>query len=457
MTSIPYCVGSGRLRRSPVYLPHHAVVHEQTSKLRIVFNASAVTSNGTSLNDHLLIWKITRTNASCGLANQHKNRAPFLAQRVLRQLADDDGDFVPRGRLGLTHNFYVDDVIFGADTLAKAIATRHDLTSLLAKGGFSLGKWAATEAAALPEGALPENSLPLGSEDEPFHSVLGLQWNPENDVFAYRVDKPCAATPTKRSVLSMTAWLFDPLGCVSPVIIVPKIILQSLWIRGVDWDTPLPPEFLQEWCRYAAELHLLRHVRVPRWCGLPPGNMALELHGFADASSHAYAEVVYARLASEGGAAILVTLLVAKTRVAPVKTLSIPRLELYAAVLLTRLLARIHAETPFVRASIFALMDSRVVLEWLRRHPATWQVFVANRVSEIQTAHPSASWQQHVPTRDNPADCASRGMLPEAFLAHTLWWHGPGWLWSPRSDWPAQDDASPTVAPEIKVRAVCIA
>ncbi|XP_076638877.1 uncharacterized protein LOC143350758 [Colletes latitarsis] len=277
----------------PVYLPHHAVVHEQISKLRIVFNASAMTSNGTSLNDHLLIRKITRTN--CILWPRESTQepgtfalrtvtygtasAPFLAQRVLRQLADDDGDSVPRGRLVLTHNFYVDDVIFGADTLAEAIATRHDLTSLLAKGGFSLGKWAATEAAALPEGALPENSLPLGSEDEPFHSVLGLQWNPENDVFAYRVDKPSAATPTKRSVLSMTAWLFDPLGCVSPVIIVPKIILQSLWIRGVDWDTPLPPEFLQEWCRYAAGLHLLRHVRVPRRCGLPPGNMALELHG----------------------------------------------------------------------------------------------------------------------------------------------------------------------------------
>ncbi|XP_070169572.1 uncharacterized protein [Polyergus mexicanus] len=141
---------------------------------------------------------------------------------------------------------------------------------------------------------------------------------------------------TKRLILSFIAKFFDPLGWVSPVIITAKIMMQELWLRKLDWDFPIAADLLESWKKYCAEFLNLKEIRIPRWIGMHPENLAIELHGFADASNRAYAAVVYLRIL-RSLSEFSVVLITAKSKVAPIKTISVPRLELNAIVLLTRL------------------------------------------------------------------------------------------------------------------------
>ena len=273
--------------------------------------------------------------------------APYLALRVLQQLATDEGGRYPRGRRILETQFYVDDVLFGADGVSSALADRDELCALLARGGFVLRKWAANHPSLLPDCATSttfESSVPCAPEGSDLHSVLGIHWIPQADAFRYVVGPPSTPATTKRTILSVAARLYDPLGWISPAVVVAKILLQDLWMRGSDWDAPLPLDMLQGWQDHVSSLPLLESLRIPRLCGHDASAVVCELHGFADASSRAYGAVVYSRIVRRPGEAAYVTLLAAKTKVAPVQTMSIPRLELSAAVLLARLLLRVKSE-----------------------------------------------------------------------------------------------------------------
>ncbi|KAL6417012.1 hypothetical protein ACFW04_014722 [Cataglyphis niger] len=201
-------------------------------------------------------------------------------------------------------------------------------------------------------------------------------------------------------------------------------MFQSTWLRGATWDTPLEEADAQQWSRFERDLPRLEEIRVERRVPVCDANAKVELHGFADASERAYAAVVYSWTEDhQGGVSIL--LISAKTRVAPLKTVSLPRLELCAASLLTR------------------LSDSTVALGWIRGHPSRWTVYVANRVAEIQTALPGAYWH-HLPGKENPADCASRGISPSELVDHLLWWKDPPWLSEDRTSWPSSREEQPT-------------
>ncbi|XP_018365039.1 PREDICTED: uncharacterized protein LOC108762506 [Trachymyrmex cornetzi] len=266
--------------------------------------------------------------------------------------------------------------------------------------------------------------------------VLGISWLPHDDMFRFQVNASFTVTPTKRSVLSVIARLYDPLGWAAPVVIVAKILLQELWLTQSDWDTPLPDELRQQWEAYYNNLKTLNGIRIPRWTGRRDNDVAFELHGFADASNRAYA-AVYIRILHMQ-ADVQVCLLAAKTKVAPLKTLSIPRLELNAIVLLSRLIKWVQMTLSTPSASVFGWSDSAVALAWLRQHPAKWQTFVADHVSEVQRTLPEARWN-HVSSKDNPADCASRGLSAEELFSHPLWWTGPRWLARSSTSWPTDD------------------
>lgn len=293
-------------------------------------------------------------------------------------------------------------------------------------GGFPLKKWAANSGRLT--GAIPVEDLSLPGvrswSPHDYHSALGLQWHPEADDFAFTVKLANVGAITRRSVLSQTAQLFDPLGWLAPVVIWAKIFIQTTWLQGLDWDTPLGPPDESRWRDFLRELPGLKCVRVPRWLGCVPSDK-IELHGFADASERAYAAAVYLRTkgnTEDGGWRC--SLIMAKTKVAPLKQVSLPRLELCAATLLARLVRHIQAELTLGDRPIHLWSDSTVTLAWIRGHPSQWKTFVANRVSEIQTALPDARWH-HVAGVDNPADCASRGISPDELLRHPLWWRGP--------------------------------
>jgi len=183
--------------------------------------------------------------------------------------------------------------------------------------------------------------------------------------------------------------------------------------------------------------HLAR-THVPRWTGQRKEDSSLEVHGFADASSRAYAAVVYLRV-THSESNFQVSLICAKTNIAPVKTISIPRLELNAVVLLGRLLMWTQRALSFSSVPTYEWTDSTIALAWLKQ-PSKWTTYVANHVSEVQTSLPGATWH-HVPSKENPADCASRGLSASMLLSHDLWWNGPAWLRRSSTTWPRRDPA----------------
>ena len=471
------------------YLPHHAVVQETESKwkLRVVFDASRRTRDEHSLNAFLFTGPSLQSDISLTLLNWCRYRfaftadiikmfrqiqvkpedqdfqrivwapnaasdpvdfrlstvtygtacAPYLAIRTLAQLVQDEGDRFPLGAHCLKFETYVDDTFAGADDLATAVQKRVELTKLLASAGIELDKWAANHSELLPGSA--RQVLEKQIDEDESVKTLGVRWVPSHDEFRFSVAgiENLSAAYTKRSVLSNISRLFDPLGWLAPVTVTAKILMQDMWILKCDWDAPLPTEIRERWYEYCKGLFALPSLSIKRWLG-GTGTCSLQIHGFSDASSRAYAAVVYLRI-DEGNGNFRVSLLSAKSKVAPVKTVSIPNLELCGATLLVKLILHLTNLDFLKNLPIFAWSDSQIVLTWLRKHPCHWKTFVANRVSLIQTELPTATWA-HVPTKQNPADLATRGVQPEELASYALWWQGPAWLSKPPVEWPQPTD-----------------
>ena len=181
---------------------------------------------------------------------------------------------------------------------------------------------------------------------------------------------------------------------------------------------------------------MLVNIRIPRWVSTF-SEERVYLHGFADASQAAYAAVVYL-IPPENTTSPEPRLLVAKTRVAPVKTQTVPRLELCGAVLLSKLLNRVMREYGNRVAKIFAWSDSSVTLTWLRADLSLrWPVFVENRVAQVRQQIPGVKWR-YVLSEENPADLATRGIDPKQLIDKTIWWSGPQWLTGPEVAWPPE-------------------
>ncbi|XP_029171730.1 uncharacterized protein LOC114941055 [Nylanderia fulva] len=431
------------------YIPHHAVVRDSsaTTRLRVVFNASCRTSDGTSLNDHLMVGPKLQLDLATVLmrwldeyqlltVTYGTASAPYLALRVVRQLTQDEGASFPLAVPVLLSQLYVDDSVFGADDKILARQTRDQLVALLEKGGFRLRKWASNCEDLLSDIDPSDHGLACSKElyDDERLSVLGLTWDPCRDVFRVKVSLPTHISKTKREILSTIARLFDPLGWITPVVITAKIFLQTLWQLKCDWDDDNPGDYATDWERYYSQLSCLHQLEIARWTRYGSHTLKTELHGFSDASTKAYAAVVYLRNINIDGS-VDVFLLAAKSKVAPLKTLSVPRLELAAAHLLSRLVQFVRTTLQLPNIEIHCWTDSTITLAWLSKSPSCWQTFVANRVAAIQTTLPDIPWR-HVPTYDNAADAASRGLAPDELALHPLWWHGPPWLSLPPTSWP---------------------
>ncbi|KAL1476337.1 hypothetical protein MTO96_036580 [Rhipicephalus appendiculatus] len=172
--------------------------------------------------------------------------------------------------------------------------------------------------------------------------VLGLEWNRESDELRYPLrtvlELVTVNRKTKRFVLQASARIFDPLGLVGPVTITTKMLFQELWTLGLEWDALLPPGVSERWEKWIDNLHHLTAITLPRRyaCQME----AAELHIFTDASPRAYGAVAYLRGERDGKTTV--TLILAKTRVAPLKTLSLPRLELLGTVLGARMCANLR-------------------------------------------------------------------------------------------------------------------
>lgn len=207
--------------------------------------------------------------------------------------------------------------------------------------------------------------------------------------------------------------------------VLAKIMLQELWLSGLDWDTIVPQQIDNKWREFRNTLKLLNEIGIPRYVGLGYEGATYELHGFCDASTKAYAAAVYLRCVYETGD-VEVKLLVAKSRVATTKTISIPRLELCGALLLANLMERVNTAMK-IKFHMTAWTDSMITLAWINGNLQRWETFVANRVSKIRDLVECKSWH-HVGTKDNRADVASRGLDATELKTCDIWWNGPSWL-----------------------------
>lgn len=458
-----------------VFLPHHAVFRDShTTATRVVYNASSETDNGVKLNDVLCKGPKLQNEIADVLTNWRRhqfvytadvskmfrqikvhpedyrfqciawkppgsqeikfyqmkrvtfgvNCAPYLANRVVKAIVEEHKDEYPKAVEPLSHEIYVDDVFFGADTREEAREIRQQVEQMLERGCLELRKWASNDRELLPDATDKLTEFYLEPEDDKDKKVLGLVWSPQRDEFAVKVNPVENDKVTKRLILSNIARLFDPLGWLSPFVVRAKLIMQELWLAKVEWDdTNLPKETVEKWSKLCTELEQLTHLHVPRFIGAGTQPAKLTLVGFSDASKHAYSAVTFLRVDYASGD-IKTNLLRAKSRVAPIKTKSIPRLELCGAVELATLIQNMRAAWLGRLDAVQCYTDSRIVLDWLAKHPSNWHTFVANRVSHIQTTLPDVKWQ-HVPTKSNPADLNSRGLKAEDLIASKLWWHGP--------------------------------
>ena len=272
------------------------------------------------------------------------------------------------------------------------------------------------------------------NERQGVHKILGIQWDTARDDFHFDIKEVASAMessePTKRSVVSATAKFFDPLGIVSPVTILFKMFAQQLCEARIGWDEPLTGELLKQWKCLLVTLRSAKAIVVPRFlCPSGIGSIqSAKLVGFCDASSKAYAAVVYLRLESEEHK-VSVQFVAAKTRVAPVGGATIPRLELLSALILSQLMDSIHTalETELQLGDPVCFSDSMVALYWIRGTNHEWKQFVENRVNTIRNLVAPQCWQ-HCPGKENPADIPSRGMTASELADTPLWLHGPEWL-----------------------------
>lgn len=363
--------------------------------------------------------------------------APFLAIRSVHQIGEDIKAIDPDLAHKIQTQFYVDDHFDSTHEILDAKQAISKITGTLAKYGFKLRKWKANNKEILKN--LPASEREDGSDELSTFKTLGIQWQPSTDQFLFISAELPDNTGgwTKRSILSEIAKLFDPLGWLSPCLILAKIFMQHLWLLPIEWDSELSDQTITEWLHIRHQFTKSCSVKIPRWLGLKKDVTHVSLQGFADASERAYACVIYIRIEQFDGS-VDCNIIAAKTKVAPLKKVSLPRLELNAAVLLAQLMIKIKEALNIKSIKINAWTDSTIVLCWWADHPNRWKTYVGNRVSEIQGLLPSNRWN-HIESAQNPADCASRGLDRNQLEKFNLWWQGPEFLKQSKIHWPKFD------------------
>ncbi|XP_008557923.1 uncharacterized protein LOC103578574 [Microplitis demolitor] len=334
--------------------------------------------------------------------------APYLVGPVLKQLIIDEGDKYPLAVKPFEKGSYVDDICGGADNLHHLNNIASQIEAICLAGCFPLAKWKTNHPHFNKLSSY--NISNFREFNESTSKILGLSWKCQPYHLTFTGHTSQKAAITKRSILSETAQLFDPLGLISPVVIKAMILMQDLWLEKIGWDEVLSPQIIHRWKKFRDELPKLSQLKIPRWLNISSDTSNIEIHGFSDASQQAMAAAVYIKTHYHLIPA-KITLVCAKTRVAPLKRLSIPRLELSAAFLLTELISHVQATLNLQEVPVFLWTDSAVAVAWINQEPSKWKEFVKNRVQAIQQNLPAANWK-FISGKQNPADSASRGLTP---------------------------------------------
>lgn len=458
------------------YLPQHPVFKESsTTQVRPVFNASQKTSNGIALNDMLLTGPKLQENLfdimlrfrshkiafTADIAKMYLhiklnendqrfqkifwreneseplreyclttvtfgiNSSPCLAVATVQHHAKNRSNKYPDACKIILEDSYMDDVSSGCESVEKAIKLRREICKVLAEADFPLRKWMSNSEQLLETIPieLRETAKTMGMDD--YVSTLGLKWFFNMDKLGFKLNMKMDNTKlTKRSILSQITSIFDPLGLLSPITIYNKIIMQEIWREQSGWDDKVSERTKKKWNAFVQEASLIEKIRVQRWLEYKPSNK-IELHGFSDASEAAMGACIYMKTYENG--TIYTNLIAAKTKVAPTKKITLPKLELCAAVLLAKLVHVVKRALRLENVTTKCYSDSEITLAWIQKDASSWKTFVANRVARIQELTKAEDWN-YINTKANPADLASRGTLPSELIDNKLWWYGPSVL-----------------------------
>ncbi|XP_015772515.1 PREDICTED: uncharacterized protein LOC107350789 [Acropora digitifera] len=481
------------------YLPHHAVFREDrtTTKCRVVFDSSAKTADGVSLNScllkgpklqpdlghvmirfrchriglmadikkmflqiklkredqnsHRFLWRDFRADKTPDVYCMTRitfgdTPSPFLSIATVQKHVREHEEDYPVAAKEVKENMYVDDILTGAPDDDCAVQLKDDLCNLLSKGGFPLTKWASNSQKVMEVTPLRERAPTLMSTADPEKmcdslKALGTSWNTQDDLLTFTNISSIlteADPRTKRSLISLYSRIFDPMGLLTPFLMVPKLLFQELWARGLDWDQSLDSDIAEAWETWKQELADVSHIEVHRCLlhGLASVDK-VELHGFGDASQRAYGSAVYLCAEDREGNRVS-NLVMAKSRVAPAKQVTLPRLELLAAFITAKLINYVMEALQIMTDAVYAWSDSQIALAWIKGPSSRWKVFVANRVQDIQQRVAPSQWR-FCPGNQNPADFLTRGISASQLKENELWWNGPQWLKQSCRHWPVRE------------------
>ncbi|XP_035715967.1 uncharacterized protein LOC110860203 [Folsomia candida] len=462
------------VERGGSYLPHRPVFKPEstTTPIRPVFDASAKCNNYPSLNDclekgenliELIPSVVTRFRAKqYGVVSDVKkaflqicvrkedrdflkflwwedygakkievfrhcrvvfgvSSSPFLLASTINHHLDNVKEEDRSVAQLLKKSLYVDNCCTSVDGKQQLQEFVSKSTTIMAAGKFELRGWI-------------WNGEEEYSEEDRVTHVLGLLWDLTSDCISLDVkDEEFDGILTKRRILSAANSVYDPIGFSSPVTLLPKLLLQELWMLKIGWDEGVPEPVKKKFDVWKSEVGTLKNIQIPRRIFNGVTNQR-SIHVFSDGSKLAYSACVFVRNDGPGG--VNVQLVTAKARVAPVKRMTIPRLELLGCCIAVRLGNCVRVMLEAENLPITYWTDSSCALYWIQKNE-NWATFVNNRVQEIQKSSNIHDWR-HVPGVHNPADLPSRGCGAMKLL-DLRWWEGPAWLRLPEVEWPRSE------------------
>lgn len=486
------------------YIPHREVIRpdKDTTKVRIVYDASAKVKNGLSLNECLeagpsMLPKIFEilVRFRCFLyAITSDIKSAFLNIRVdesdrdfLRFLWVDDIEkeepkiilkrftsvifgvisspfllnatiwyhmqkFVneyPEIVLKFLRDLYMDDCVTGAQTIDDTFNFYNVCRPRMRMGGFEVIKWKTNDAQLQKKINTCEENVFLAESptNREIEKVFGVIWDVDNDKLIFSIRQVAEEALnydgelTRRYILKIVSSFYDPLGVLAPIVVRFKMLLQDICRSKCSWDDKIVDEFLKRWMRLLNDAVMLKPIEIPRnyFTGRNLKDVkSAQLHGFSDASKKAYAAVVYLRFTfvDESVRCVFVA---SKNRIAPVSSMTIPRLELMGCLILSRLIKTIvESIVDIILDGIFCWSDSKDSLAWICTKDKVWKKFIQNRVREIRENVPIAEWK-HCPGKLNPADIPTRDSSSTSLLNsenEETWLHAPRFLHSNKEHWP---------------------
>ncbi|XP_075156642.1 uncharacterized protein LOC142229926 [Haematobia irritans] len=393
--------------------------------------------------------------------------SPCISQYVKNLHASKYEVQYPEAVSAIINNHYVDDFLLSADTAEQAIKVSKNVHFIHSEAGFNLRNWCSNSSEVLESlnAQRTEDKCLSGLDKFETEKVLGVFWKPCDDTITFKISKTIIDSqlfigtkePTKRELPKILMSVYDSLGLIGnflmylKTIVVKGIItLQEIWRSGVGWDESVLQPQVEKWKKWFIHLPKLQELKIPR-CYIKHihnyETAVVDLHVFADASENGYAAVAYFRIFA--GNEFVVALIGSKTRVAPLKLASIPRLELMAALIAARYANNIiEGHDIEIRKKVF-WSDSKTVLSWIRSDHRKYHQFVAVRVSEILHLSEIADWHW-VPGKQNVADEATKWTSVPNLSESGRWFNGPEFLKLPEHMWPKEISNTAPTQVEIK-------